>query len=141
MDISSGYSLFYFFKNPYEFEKTTDENQPWQMKTPQDTVANDAVIAFLTNLLANSESERTLTVPSSQKKEYGLDKPLGTITVELDNKEQHTIVIGQTNFQGELLYAQIDPLPSSESEITIKLIPKNFQYAVDRNPEEWTKNN
>ncbi len=123
----------------YKFEKTSDEKQPWQMKTPQDTVANDAVIAFLTNLLANSESSRTLTVPKNQKKEYGLDKPIGTITIELNNKQQHKIILGKPNFQGELLYAQIDPNTSSEDEITINLVPKNFQYAVDRKPEEWTQ--
>ncbi|MDJ0731808.1 MAG: DUF4340 domain-containing protein [Crocosphaera sp.] len=125
----------------YKFEKTTDENQPWQMKEPQNTVANDAVISFLTNLLANSESERSLTVSKNQKKDYGLDKPLGIITVELDNKKQHKIILGKTDFQGELLYAQIDPLPPSQDEIVINLISKNFQYAVDRKPEEWTKNN
>lgn len=125
----------------YKFEKTTDENQPWQMKEPQDTVANDAVISFLTNLLVTNESERSLTVPKNQKTEYGLDKPLGTITIELDNKKQHKIILGKPNFQGEFLYAQIDPSSSSQEEITINLVPKNFQYAVDRQPEEWIKNN
>ncbi|WP_107666227.1 DUF4340 domain-containing protein [Cyanothece sp. BG0011] len=125
----------------YKFEKTSDENQPWQMKEPQDTVANDAVISFLTNLLVTSESERSLTVPENQKKDYGLEKPLGTIIIELDNNKQHKIILGQPNFQGELLYAQIDPPSSSSEEITLNLVPKNFQYAVDRQPEEWTKNN
>ncbi|ACB52992.1 conserved hypothetical protein [Crocosphaera subtropica ATCC 51142] len=124
----------------YKFEKTSDENQPWQMKEPQDTVANDAVISFLTNLLVTSESERTLTVPQNQKKDYGLDKPLGIITIELENEKQHKIVLGKLNFQGELLYAQIDSSSPSQEEITINLVPKNFQYAVDRQPEEWTKN-
>ena len=59
----------------YVFEKTKDENKPWQMKQPQDTVANDAVISFLTNLLVSSESERNFTVPKTQKKDYGLSKP------------------------------------------------------------------
>ncbi|MGK7887340.1 MAG: DUF4340 domain-containing protein [Crocosphaera sp.] len=125
----------------YKFERTSDEKQPWQMKKPQETVANDAVIAFLTNLLVNSETARTLTVPNEQKKDYGLDKPLGTITIELENKKQHKIILGQPNFQGELLYAQIDPQTSQQQEITINLVPKNFQYAVDRQPEEWTKKN
>ncbi len=125
----------------YKFEKTSDENQPWQMKQPQDTVANDAVISFLTNILVNSESERTLTVPENQKKEYGLDEPVGTIIIELENKKQHKIIVGKPNFQGELLYAQIDPTSPSQDEIIINLVPKNFQYAVDRKPEEWIKNN
>ena len=125
----------------YKFEKTSDEKQPWQMKKPQETVANDAIIAFLTNLLVNSETARTLTVPNNQKKEYGLDKPLGTITIELENKKQHKIILGKPNFQGELLYAHIDPLPSSQQEITIDLVQKNFQNEVDRQPDEWTKKN
>ncbi|MGK7940956.1 MAG: DUF4340 domain-containing protein [Crocosphaera sp.] len=125
----------------YIFEKTKDENKPWQMKNPQDTVANDAVISFLTNLLISSESERNFTVPKNQKKDYGLDKPLGTITVELENNKQHKIMLGKPDFQGELLYAEIDPIDSSEAEIKIYLIPKNFQYAIDRNPEEWVEEN
>ncbi len=125
----------------YKFEKTNTENQPWQMKQPQDTVANDAVISFLTNVLVNSESERSLSVPKNQKKEYGLDQPLATITITLDDKKQHKIILGQPNFQGEFLYAQIDPSSSSQEEIVLNLVPKNFQYAVDRKPEEWTTNN
>ncbi len=125
----------------YKFEKTNNENQPWQMKQPQDTIANDAVISFLTNVLANSESERSLSIPKNQKKEYGLDKPLATITVVLDDNKQHKIILGKPNFQGEFLYAQIDPNNSSQEEITLNLVPKNFQYAVDRKPEEWTANN
>lgn len=125
----------------YQFEKTNDENEPWQMKQPENTVANDAVISFLTNLLVTSKSERTLTVPNSQKKEYGLENPLGTIIIELDNKKQHKLILGNPNFQGELLYAQIDPSSSSSEEIIINLVPKNFQYALDRQPEEWTQNN
>jgi hypothetical protein len=121
----------------YEFEKTTDENKPWKMKKPQEKVANDAVISFLTNLLISSESERTFTVPKDKIKDYGLDKPLGTIIIELDDKKQHKIIIGKPDFQGELLYAEIDTIASSEGEITINLVPKNFQYAVDRQPEEW----
>ena len=125
----------------YQFEKTNDENQPWQMKQPQNVVANDAVISFLTNLLVTSNSERTLTVPNNQKQEYGLEEPLGTITIELDNKKQHKIILGQPNFQGEFLYAQIDPPSPSTEEIILNLVPKNFQYAVDRQSEEWIKNN
>ncbi|MGK7954311.1 MAG: DUF4340 domain-containing protein, partial [Crocosphaera sp.] len=125
----------------YQFEKTNNENQPWQMKQPQNAVANDAVISFLTNVLVNSESERRLSVPKNQKKEYGLDEPLATITVVLDDNKQHKIILGKPNFQGEFLYAQIDPSASSQEEIFINLVPKNFQYAVDRKPEEWIADN
>lgn len=125
----------------YVFEKTKDENKPWQMRQPQDKVANDAVVSFLTNLLVGSESERNFTVPKTQKEEYGLDQPLGTITVELENKKQYKIIIGNTDFQGELLYAQINPMDSSQEEIKVYLIPKNFQYAIDRQPEEWVEEN
>ncbi|MDJ0510826.1 MAG: DUF4340 domain-containing protein [Crocosphaera sp.] len=125
----------------YIFEKTKDENQPWQMKQPQEKIANDAVISFLTNLLVSSESERNFTVPKKQKKDYGLDNPLGTITVELENNQQHKIIIGNTDFQGELLYAAIDTMDSSQAEIKINLVPKNFQYAIDRKAEEWVDKN
>lgn len=120
-----------------KFEKTQNSQKPWQMKQPQDKVANDAVIAFLTNLLATEKINRSFTVPTNQKKDYGLEKPLGTIKVELNDKTKHQLILGGPDFQGELIYAQVDPETPSKQQITISLVPKNFQYALERKPEEW----
>ncbi|MEA5537201.1 DUF4340 domain-containing protein [Crocosphaera sp. XPORK-15E] len=120
-----------------KFEKTEDNNQPWKMTKPKEKIANDAVVSFLTNLLVSSDINRTFTIDNNQKAEYGLDKPLATITVVLENKKSHQIIIGNPDFQGELLYAQVDPNTQPEGKITIGLVPKSFQYALERTPEEW----
>src|SRR5512137_2961444 len=38
-----------------KFEKTQNSQKPWQMKQPEDKVGNDAIISFLTNLLASEK--------------------------------------------------------------------------------------
>ncbi|MEA5509646.1 DUF4340 domain-containing protein [Crocosphaera sp. UHCC 0190] len=120
-----------------KFEKTEDNKQPWKMTKPKDKIANDAVVSFLTNLLVSSDIDRTFTIDKNQKAEYGLDQPLATIKVVLDNNKSHQIIIGNPDFQGELLYAQIDFNTQPEGKITIGLVPKSFQYALERTPEEW----
>lgn len=125
-------------KQTLKFEKTQDANQPWQMKQPQNKVANDAVISFLTNLLATSEIEQTFTASKTQKQEYGLDNPLATVEFELENNQKHQIILGKnTGFEGESIYAQIDPQAQKTDAITVSLIPKSFQYALERKPEDW----
>lgn len=126
-------------ENILKFEKKTNENQPWQMKEPKDKVANDAVISFLTNLLATSEVDRTFSVPKTQKKDYGLEQPLATINFELNNSQKHQIILGNAGFQEDLIYAQVDPKSQSGENITISLVPKSFQYALDRKPDEWVE--
>ncbi|GBF79349.1 DUF4340 domain-containing protein [Aphanothece sacrum] len=120
-----------------KFEKTQNSQKPWQMKEPEDKVGNDAIISFLTNLLASEKIKRSFKVPTNQKKDYGLEKPLGIIKVELNDKTQHQLILGSPDFQGELIYAQVDPETQSQEQITISLVPKNFQYALERKPEEW----
>ena len=120
-----------------EFERTGDENNPWQMKQPEDVPASDASVSFLLDLLVEGKSDHSFTIPPNQSKEYGFDRPLATVKVQLENQETHKLILGKTDFNGQFLYAQADPLSATEQELEIMLVPKNFQYAVEREFEEW----
>ena len=120
-----------------EFERTDDENNPWQMKQPEDVSASDASVSFLLDLLVEGKSDRSFTIPPNQSKEYGFEQPLATVKVQLENQETHELILGKTDFNEQFLYAQADPPSETEQELEIMLVPKNFQYAVEREFEEW----
>jgi hypothetical protein len=132
-----------------------DDSGQWQMQEPQPGLASDASVAYLLNLLATEESDRTLTVDAASAAEFGLDEPSATITVTLDNQETHQLILGSTNFDNSAIYAQADPdakAATSEAnaeqanaeqtageaaEITVLLVSSNFENAVNRPLEEW----
>lgn len=120
-----------------KFERTGNENKIWQMKQPEDVPASDAAVSFLLELLVEGKSDRTFTIPINQIKDYGLDKPLATVKVQLNNKTEHTIILGKPDFEDKFIYAQVDPPNQSKEELAIILVPKDFQYAVERELEEW----
>lgn len=123
-----------------QFERTEDENQPWQMKQPEDVPANDAVLSFLLNLLAEGERDRTLTVPPERAADYGLDTPLARIDFQVVDGKKHRLVLGRPDFSERFIYAQIDPEGQDKNALNIVLVPKDFQYAVERDLDEWKKN-
>ncbi|MGC1249152.1 MAG: DUF4340 domain-containing protein [Spirulinaceae cyanobacterium] len=123
-----------------EFERTNQEITPWQMKQPEDTPANSAVVAFLLDALAEEERDRTFSVPVQQLKNYGLDEPISKISVTLESEEKHQLFLGQSATGGKLIYAQADPSDNPGKESEVILVPINFQYAVERDLSEWKDN-
>ena len=117
------------------FERSGKEPFPWQMQ-PQNVPANDAAVSFLLDLLVQGNSDRSFTISPNQKSEYGLEQPSARIQVELKNKEKHELILGNTNFDNQFIYAQVDP-SSQNDQLTVNLVSINFQYAVDRELEEW----
>ena len=121
------------------FERSEKEPFPWQMQ-PQNVPANDAAVSFLLDLLVQGKSDRSFTISPNQKQEYGLDQSLARIQIELKNKEKHELILGNTNFDNQFIYAQVDP-SSQNDQLTVNLVSINFQYAVDRELEEWKQLN
>ncbi|MFW6296111.1 MAG: DUF4340 domain-containing protein [Halothece sp.] len=113
-----------------------DENSKWQMKQPQEIPANEAVVAFLLDLLAKGQANNTFIIPANQRQDYGLDTPLATIKVNLKTGQKHELNLGKQNFDGKSIYAEIDPSNSSEN-VELVLVPVDFQYAVERELVEW----
>jgi hypothetical protein len=120
-----------------KFIRTENEFKKWQMQSPEKATANDAVISFLLNLLIEGKSDQSFPISTQQKQDYGLNNPFATISFKTNKPENHTIILGKSNFDKTLIYAQIDPSKKSEEKLTVVLLPLDFQYAVDRQLAEW----
>lgn len=127
----------------WQFERVnqTAENtkavSQWRMKSPQETPASDASVAFLLDLLTEKKSASSFFAPASQVQEYGFDRPLATVEVTLNNRATHKLIIGKPDFSGNLLYAQASPNPSPSQQIQVLLVSKDFENAVKRPLPEW----
>ncbi|OUC15272.1 MAG: hypothetical protein B0A82_07945 [Alkalinema sp. CACIAM 70d] len=120
--------------NTLVFEK---QGNQWQMLAPEKTPASEAAIAFLTNLLATSQSERSLPTAADRRAEFGLEPPLATVEVKLADQKVHTLVLGKSNFNRTALYAIVDPPTDPKAELTVLLVPTTFESAVTRPLAEW----
>ncbi|GAB4471023.1 MAG: hypothetical protein OHK0037_30140 [Elainellaceae cyanobacterium] len=116
------------------FEK--DQNGVWQMKQPQQGIANDASVAFLANLLATGTSDRTFSIPPADLATYGLDQPIATIEFTTADGKKHTLALGGKNFNQSAIYALIDA-PENPKELNISLVSLDFETAVGRSPDAW----
>jgi Domain of unknown function (DUF4340) len=124
-----------------KFQRTEDNKGYWKMTKPKQGTANDATISFLINLLVTGESDRRFTISNNQQKDYGLNKPLATIEVILNNGNKHQIVLGNSDFNDSFLYAKVDTNKQDTAELIISLVSKNYRYAIDREIEEWLEIN
>ena len=120
-----------------EFIAIADQDSSWSMIKPEKTLADDGVISFLTELLANGTSDRVIALDDTSLAEYGLDKPIATITFEATDGKTHKIVLGKSTIGDRFIYAQV--FSNTEINNKIVLVPKNWQYAVDRDLSEWKK--
>lgn len=120
-----------------EFIKTEEQILPWKMIKPEEFKANDASISFLTNLFVTSKINQSFSISKNQLKDYGLDKPIAKIFVTLNNQDKYNLILGKTNFDDSLIYAQIDENKPDNENIKIALISKSFLYAVQRDFDDW----
>lgn len=119
------------------FAQNKQKQSQWLMVQPEAVEAKNSTVMFLVNLLVSGQSNRSFKITASEKSNYGLTQPQATITIELNNQEKQQLVLGQTNFDENLIYAQINPQQDNQETITIKLLPITFYYAVDRDLREW----
>ncbi len=118
------------------FERQPGESPPsWHMKAPMNQPASDAAIAFLLSKLTNLNNDKQILDAADSLTEYGLNAPNAVVEVTLDTGEIHQLVIGTTDFSDSFFYAQADP--SSTTKPRIILIPKDFEYAINRPLSEW----
>ena len=123
------------------FERSKGAGEPkWQMKSPSNTPASDASVAYLLDLLVSGKSDRTLAVPVAQLQEYGLQEPQVTVEVKLNTQETHRLILGQPNFNRSFLYAQADPPVQPSGQVNVLLVSTNFENAVNRPLSEWKQN-
>ncbi|MEA5555287.1 DUF4340 domain-containing protein [Nodularia spumigena] len=119
-------------------ERNTEaENSRWLLTYPTTEPANDAIVAYLTNLLVKGESDRTLSIPANQRAEFGLEQPLATININLKNQKTHQLILGKPDFNNRFLYAQADAATPENDKINVLLVSRDFANAVNRELSEW----
>ncbi|WP_421656316.1 DUF4340 domain-containing protein [Leptothermofonsia sp. ETS-13] len=109
----------------------------WQMVAPVKTTANDAHVSYLLNLMSTSKQQQTITVPATQRAEFGFDQPMAIAEVKLKNQQIHRLILGKPNFDRTALYAQIDPPSDPKKDLSVVLVPIDFDNAVNRPLSEW----
>ncbi|WAL61921.1 DUF4340 domain-containing protein [Thermocoleostomius sinensis] len=119
----------------FRFER--NEEGQWQMLEPEQQRASDASIAFLLNQMAAAESTRSITISANERSDFGLDDPLATVDVTLDNQETHRLVLGGYDFNRSFLYALVDPAADENADLQVFLVSPNFENAVIRPREDW----
>jgi hypothetical protein len=119
----------------FAFER--DENGVWRITEPEAAIANDATIAFLANLLATSSSDQTLSTTPDDIATYGLDRPFAIVDITLEDGRTHQLILGTFNFDQSRLYAQVDPAAEAAEEISVLLVPADFETAINRPLEDW----
>ncbi|WP_414550525.1 DUF4340 domain-containing protein [Anabaena sp. CCY 0017] len=112
-------------------------NSQWLIISPITEPANDAIVAYLTDLLAQGQSDRTLSTPANQLNEFGLDQPLATINISLKNQQTHQLILGKPDFNGRFLYAKTDSPTPENGNVNILLVSTDFENAVNRQLSEW----
>ncbi|MEM9272677.1 MAG: DUF4340 domain-containing protein [Cyanobacteria bacterium P01_F01_bin.143] len=120
-----------------EFEAILDQENSWSMVQPEKTLADDAAISFLTELLVSGTSDRVITLNHNSLAEYGLDQPIATITFVTTDGKTHKIRLGKSTIGDRFIYAQI--FDQTKANNSLLLVSKNWQYAVDRDYQEWKR--
>ena len=114
-------------------KRNTSEKPQWEIKSPISALANDAIVAYLMDLLVEGKTERIVSVTPTELSEFGLDKPVATIDVKLKNQQSHQLILGKGDFNNQFLYAQAD----SNKNMNLLLVSKDFVNAVNRDISEW----
>lgn len=134
------------FQGTLAFER--DEEGTWQMVEPEPFLASDASVAFVLNLLATGEGDRTLTVSPEELSEFGLEPPQATVDIVLEDNTTHELHLGDFDFSQQSVYAQVDPEDADGSEpaessedasggIDVLLVSASLDTAINRPVEEW----
>ncbi len=109
----------------------------WLIEAPSQTPASDAAVSYLTDLLVQGKSDRTIQVPANQLQEYGLAQPQATVEVKLKNQQTHQLILGKPDFNRSFLYAQADPPAKPAGKVNVLLVSTDFENAVNRPLSEW----
>ncbi|MBO0350532.1 DUF4340 domain-containing protein [Phormidium pseudopriestleyi FRX01] len=115
----------------------TPELAPATPSIPATYPANEAYVAFLLNELVRGKSDRLLSATPQQIRDYGLENPQATIDITLRTGETYQLVVGNRDFTGSNLYAQVDPRRGTLTAQPVLLLSTNLENAVDRPLEEW----
>jgi hypothetical protein len=110
------------------------QNQ-WQITAPVKKTADPATVDFLVDQLANLKSDRTIATSALKLADYGLDKPLITTEIKLNNQKSYRLLLGNTDFTNTLIYGQrISP---DDQELAVVLLPINLKNIIGKPVSDW----
>lgn len=134
--------------------RSEDIPTPWDMVSPKNTLASDASISFLLNLLTTESSESTVSVAREELANFGLDTPTTAIEITLADGTHHKLLLGNQDFSNSFLYSIVesDPQetpgdaaqsaerssPPEANTVDVRLVTNQFEFGVNRQLEEWT---
>ncbi|MBE9005430.1 DUF4340 domain-containing protein [Fortiea sp. LEGE XX443] len=119
-------------------ERNPQSNNPkWFLKSPISEPANDAIVAYLMDLLVKGKSDSTVSIPANQLAEFGLAQPNATIDIKLKNQKAHQLILGKSDFNNRFVYAQANSPTQPNGNINVLLVSKDFANAVNREISEW----
>jgi hypothetical protein len=119
---------------PEDLALAFSELMPSNEKLLTEMPANEAYVAFLLTQLTTGKGDRIIADP---RIEDGIDKPLATVDITLNNGKKHQLILGNFNYNNTALYALADPPQQLTKPLDILLVPINFQNAVNRPLSEW----
>jgi hypothetical protein len=114
--------------------EATGKNQ-WQITAPIQKPADTATVDFLVDQLANLKSDRTIATSALKLPDYGLDKPVITTEIKLNNQKTYRLLLGNADFSNTLIYGQrISP---EDQELSVVLLPINLKNVIGKPVSDW----
>jgi hypothetical protein len=78
-----------------------------------------------------------ISANAQNRQDYGLANSQKKIQIILKNGDSYQMILGIPNFNDTQIYAEVIFPPSKEEQSAIFLVSKSFQYAIERDFEEW----
>ncbi len=122
-----------------QLERNQKQSDRWQINKPVSGEVSQPALIFVMNLLAGIDPSQDFTVTTSQLADYGLAPPRATLTFQSKNGQTQQLWLGNLNFQGQSLYAVINPANPLPNTVKISLVSPSFADVVKRSPQEWLK--
>ncbi|MDJ0617964.1 MAG: DUF4340 domain-containing protein [Calothrix sp. MO_192.B10] len=119
-------------------ERNQKSDKPkWLLTSPEQIPANDAIAAYLTDLLVKGKINRTVSTAANKIQEFGLEPPQARIDIKLKNQQAHTLSLGNPTYNNSFLYAQLGSTAKKNGNVDVLLVSKDFANAVNRELSEW----
>lgn len=112
------------------------ENQ-WRITAPIQKPADTATVDFLVDQLANLRSDRTIATSALKLADYGLDKPLITTEIQLNNQKNYRLLLGNSDFSNTMIYGQKISPDNNPNELSVVLLPINLKNVIGKPVSDW----
>jgi Domain of unknown function (DUF4340) len=98
----------------------------WEITAPVETRADQGAVGDLVDELVTAQISRTLTAGPDRLRAFGLEQPALTLEIRLENGKQHSVRLGNVDFSGQAVYAQLD------GSNDVVLLPAELRSRADK---------